>query len=83
MIQTRRFFAWLWLNLDALALGSLVALGLVGLMLIARFVGQRIVGKDPRCLSWKGVIGRAAECTRCAWKAPAARLPWRIWEARS
>jgi small-conductance mechanosensitive channel len=62
----------MWLNLDALLLGSLVAVGLVGLMLIARQVGHRIVARDPSCLSWKGVIGRVLSRTTLFFMAAAA-----------
>ncbi len=44
---------WMTLNLDALALGSLVAAGLVGVMLLLRTFGQRIVRSDPDCLTWR------------------------------
>lgn len=67
-----RFFNWLVLNLDALALGLAVAIGLVGLMLIARSVGHRIVSGDPRCATWKGVIGRVLSRTSVLFMAAAA-----------
>ena len=67
-----RFLAWLWLNLDALALGALVAAVLVGVMLVARSVGHRIVAGDPRCTSWKGVIGRVLSKTSILFMAAAA-----------
>jgi small-conductance mechanosensitive channel len=67
-----RFFDWLTLNLDALALGLAVAVGLVGLMLIARAMGHRIVRGDPRCNSWKGVIGRVLSRTSILFMAAAA-----------
>lgn len=53
-----RFLDWLLMNLDALAAGAAVAVGLIGLMLLLRALGQRIVAGDPDCLSWRGVVGR-------------------------
>lgn len=70
--KLERFLAWLWLNLDALALGALVAAGLVGVMLVARTVGHRITASDPRCISWKGVIGRVLAKTSILFMAAAA-----------
>jgi small-conductance mechanosensitive channel len=67
-----RFLAWLWINLDALALGLAVAAGLVLLMLVARAVGTRIVAADARCNSWKGVIGRVLAKTSILFMAVAA-----------
>lgn len=67
-----RFFDWLALNLDALGLGLLVAVGLVGLMLIARAIGHRIVQADPLCITWKGVIGRVLSRTSVLFMAAAA-----------
>jgi small-conductance mechanosensitive channel len=67
-----RFLDWLALNLDALALGSAVAIGLVGLMLVARRIGHGIVGRDPTCTSWKGIIGRVLSKTSVIFMAAAA-----------
>nr|WP_314444650.1 mechanosensitive ion channel domain-containing protein [uncultured Sphingomonas sp.] len=63
---------WAALNMEELALGLAVAVGLVGLMLIARSVGHRIVSADPNCSSWKGVIGRVLSRTSVAFMAIAA-----------
>jgi small-conductance mechanosensitive channel len=70
--KLERFLAWLWLNLDALALGALVAAGLVALMLVARSIGYRIVRGDPRCTSWKGVVGRVLAKTSVLFMALSA-----------
>ena len=48
---------WLIASRDALLRGSLVALGLVGLMLIVRQAGRRLLASDPQCRGWRGVIG--------------------------
>ncbi len=66
------FLAWLALNLDALALGSLVAIGLVGLMLILRSIGRGIVASDPDCLTWRAVLGRVLAKTSIWFMAAAA-----------
>ncbi|WP_300974783.1 mechanosensitive ion channel domain-containing protein [Sphingomonas sp. LHG3406-1] len=66
------FLDWLIANLDVLGLGVLVAIGLVGLMLIARAIGQGIVRGDPRCTTWKGVIGRVLSRTSVLFMAAAA-----------
>lgn len=67
-----RFLSWLWLNLDAVALGSVVALGLVGLMLIARAIGQRLMRNGPTRMDWKGVVGRVLAKTSILFMAAAA-----------
>jgi len=70
--KLHRLFNWLLLNLDALVLGSLVALGLVGFMLILRALGEKIVRSDPNCLTWKAVIGRVLAKTGVLFMAAAA-----------
>ena len=52
-------FGWVMANFQGLAIGALVATGIVGLMLILRWIGQRIVAADPENFGWKGIIGRA------------------------
>jgi small-conductance mechanosensitive channel len=70
--KLERFIDWLIFNLDALLLGSAVAVGLVLLMLLLRAVGHSIVRADPRCMSWKGVIGRVLAKTGVLFMAAAA-----------
>jgi small-conductance mechanosensitive channel len=70
--KLERFLDWLILNLDALLLGSAVAVGLVLLMLLLRAGGHAIVKADPRCMSWKGVIGRVLSKTSVLFMAAAA-----------
>lgn len=70
--KLERFLAWLWLNLDALAVGALVAVALVLLMLGARAIGRRIVAADPRCTGWRGVTGRVLAKTSIVFMAAAA-----------
>ncbi|GAA4042587.1 mechanosensitive ion channel family protein [Sphingomonas rosea] len=63
---------WLTQNSDALLIGTLVAIGLVGLMLIARAVGHKMIDRDPRCVGWSGVIGRVLTKTSLVFMAIAA-----------
>jgi len=60
--------AWLIANRDGMLLGALVALGLVGLMLIARTFGQRMVAaeSDEAHIGWRTVIGRVLARTSIA-----------------
>ena len=67
-----RFLDWLILNLDALAIGSLVAVGLVGLMLLLRSIGYRVVASDPDCLTWRAVVGRVLAKTSVLFMVAAA-----------
>ena len=64
--------AWLTANADDLALGALVAAGLVGLMLILRSVGHRLLAADPECRGWRGVIGRVLSKTTVLFMVAAA-----------
>lgn len=67
-----RLLDWLALNLDAILIGSAVAVVLVGAMLLLRGAGRKIVGTDPDCLSWRGVIGRVLAKTSVLFMAAAA-----------
>ena len=71
-IKLTHLVDWLTLNREALAIGLAVAVGLVGLMLIARSVGHRIVAADPASTTWKGVIGRVLSKTGVLFMAAAA-----------
>ena len=51
-------FKWLGANLDRLAVGALIAAGIVALMLALRWVGRRWVEGDEECRTWRGIIGR-------------------------
>ena len=64
--------AWLTANATDLALGALVAAGLVGLMLILRAVGHRLLAADPECRGWRGVIGRVLSRTTILFMVAAA-----------
>jgi small-conductance mechanosensitive channel len=67
-----RFLDWLVLNMDALLIGSAVAVGLVALMLLLRALGTSIIRADPRCVTWKGVIGRVLSKTSILFMIAAA-----------
>ena len=51
-------FDWALANVDRLALGALIAAGIVGVMLVMRWAGHAILARDPETLGWRGVIGR-------------------------
>ena len=51
---------WLIANRDQVLVSSFVALGLVGLMLVARMIGQRMVASESEdvAIGWRNVVGR-------------------------
>jgi small-conductance mechanosensitive channel len=51
-------FDWMIANRDGLAIGALVAVGIVGLMLVLRWIGHRMADSDPDCRGWRGILGR-------------------------
>ncbi len=64
--------SWFAANRDALALGLLVALALVAAMLVARWVGARMVAADPDRMDWKRVVGSVLARTSLAFMLFAA-----------
>lgn len=50
-------FEWLGNNLNGLMIGAAVAAGLVGIMLVLRTLGRRMLASDPECRGWRGIIG--------------------------
>ena len=58
-----RTFDWLRDNTDALLLGGAIAALLVLVMLGLRWLGGKMVARDPRGLHWKGVLGRVLRKT--------------------
>ena len=48
-------FDWLADNLHGLAVGGAIAVGIVGIMLVVRSFGRRLLQSDPDCLHWRGV----------------------------
>ena len=63
---------WAMANLDRLAIGGLIAAGIVGVMLVMRWIGHRILADDPEVLGWKGVIGRVFAKTTVLFMVAAA-----------
>ena len=63
---------WVAANHDALLTGSIVAAGLVGVMLVARAIGHRLQAGDPRGSHWRGVIGRVLARTTIIFMVVAA-----------
>ena len=64
--------AWLTDNAEGLALGALIAAGIVGVMLVLREVGHRLLAADPDCRGWRGVIGRVLAKTTILFMVAAA-----------
>ena len=48
---------WIGKNLESLLVGALIAVGIVGIMLLLRAVGHRMLAGDPECRRWRGIIG--------------------------
>jgi len=48
---------WIGDNLDRLLIGGLIAAGIVGVMLLLRALGDRLLAGDPECRRWQGIIG--------------------------
>jgi small-conductance mechanosensitive channel len=63
---------WILANLDRLAIGALVAAAIVGVMLVLRWIGQRVVAVNPENFGWKGIIGRALAKTSIFFMVAAA-----------
>lgn len=68
LAPTQSVVDWLIINRDQLLIGGLVALGLVGIMLVARTIGQRMVASESEAehIGWKSVIGRVLARTTIA-----------------
>jgi small-conductance mechanosensitive channel len=66
-------FEWILANLDRLAIGALVAAGIVAVMLGLRWLGIKWAEGDPECQRWRGIIGRAFSKTSI-WFMVAAAL---------
>ena len=65
---------WLVANRDQVLLGALVALGLVGLMLVGRTVGQRMLASESKAdhIGWRSVLGRLLARTTFSFMVVAA-----------
>lgn len=63
---------WLLANLDQLAISAVIAAAIVGIMLVMRWIGNRILAGDPEIIGWKGVIGRVLSKTSVVFMVAAA-----------
>lgn len=63
---------WIGDNLHGLMIGSLIALGIVGLMLLVRAAGGRMLAGDPECRRWRGIIGSVLSKTSIFFMVAAA-----------
>lgn len=63
---------WLGANVEGLAIGALIAAGLVGVMLILRRLGQSILDANPDCNNWKGIIANVLAKTSILFMVAAA-----------
>ena len=70
--HVENIFEWTLSNLDRLAIGALIAAGIVGVMLVLRWIGHRILADDPEVLGWKGIIGRVLAKTTVLFMVAAA-----------
>ncbi len=57
---------WLEENQQRLPLGLATAAAIVAVMLVARWIGTRMMAADPQCSTWKGVFGRVLAKTGIA-----------------
>ena len=64
--------AWLGDNLPGLALGAVVALGIVGVMLLLRTLGRRLITRDPPLTGWNAVTANVLAKTTVIFMAVAA-----------
>ena len=68
-----RTYDWFTANADALLLGGIIAALLVLAMLALRWLGGKMLVRDPHGLHWKGVVGRVL-CKTSIWFMVAAAL---------
>ena len=65
-------FSWILANLDGLAIGALVAAAIVAAMLAMRWVGHRLLAKEPEMWGWRSIIGRVLAKTSVLFMVAAA-----------
>lgn len=63
---------WTADNFDGLLVGALVATGIVGLMLLLRAIGHKMLAGDPECRRWRGIIGNVLSRTGILFMVAAA-----------
>ena len=71
-IQIEDTLGWMMNNLDRLAVGALIAVGIVAVMLVMRWIGHRILADDPEIMGWKGIVGRVLAKTTVLFMVAAA-----------
>jgi small-conductance mechanosensitive channel len=63
---------WFGANATSLLIGVLVAVALVALMLLLRWIGRKAVDRDPLGQDWRTVVGRVMSRTSLAFMVAAA-----------
>ena len=63
---------WIFANLDRLAVGALIAAAIVLAMLAMRWIGHRILAKEPEMWGWGGIVGRVLAKTSILFMIAAA-----------
>ncbi len=63
---------WFEVNRADLPIGIAVAAGIVGVMLVIRWVGNLMMANDPDCTRWRGIIGRVLSRTKVLFMVAAA-----------
>ena len=70
--HTQSVFDWLAANREGLLLGALIAAAIVGVMLVMRAIGQRILARHPDCTNWRGIVGAVLARTKLFFMVAAA-----------
>ncbi|MES2119141.1 MAG: mechanosensitive ion channel domain-containing protein [Pseudomonadota bacterium] len=57
---TQSLFQWIAANREGVLIGAIVAVAIVGVMMIARLIGQRMVARESEAahFGWQSVVGR-------------------------
>ena len=63
---------WVFANLDRLATGALIAAAIVAVMLAMRWIGNRLLAKEPEMWGWQGIVGRVLAKTSIFFMVAAA-----------
>ncbi len=63
---------WLFANREGLLVGAVVAAAIVGVMLIMRAIGHRIMARHPDCTNWRGIVGSVLSKTKLFFMIAAA-----------
>ena len=63
---------WAADNIDGLMIGAVVAAAIVGVMLLVRAFGSWLLGRNPDCNNWQGVIGSVLAKTKVFFMVAAA-----------